>query len=70
MKKIFLTLMSAGLLAGSLSVVPETSAEAASWRYHNRHHERVCRVVVRKKVVWRHHHRVVVRYNVRKCHWV
>jgi len=66
MKKLFLSIAGAALLVGSVAVAPET-ALAAGWSKHHPH--RVCRVVVRKKVVWRNHHRHVVRYKVRRCHW-
>ncbi|HEY4192972.1 MAG TPA: hypothetical protein VGM46_10040 [Mesorhizobium sp.] len=67
MKKFFLALTGAAMLAGSAMAVPQT-AEAAGW-HHNRPHQ-VCRVVVKKRVVWRNHRRHVERYRVRQCNWV
>ncbi|RWC27783.1 MAG: hypothetical protein EOS55_16165 [Mesorhizobium sp.] len=64
MKKFFLTLAGAAVLAGSMAVAPEP-AEARHWQGY-RHHQ-VCRIVVKKRVVWRHGHRHVVRYKVRHC---
>jgi hypothetical protein len=71
MKKFFLVLASAAMLFASVPVGVE-SADAASFGMHRhyRHHHRVCRIVKVRKVVWRHHHRHVVRYNVRRCRWV
>ncbi|MCZ8545256.1 hypothetical protein OOJ09_13775 [Mesorhizobium qingshengii] len=64
MKKFFLTLAGAAVLAGSVAVAPEP-AEARHWQGHRHHH--VCRVVVKKRVIWRHGHRHVIRYKVRRC---
>ncbi|WP_292189290.1 hypothetical protein [Mesorhizobium sp.] len=47
MKKFFLTLAGAAVLAGSMAVAPEP-AEARHWQGH-RHHQ-VCRIVVKKRV--------------------
>ncbi|MER8834500.1 hypothetical protein NKJ72_12580 [Mesorhizobium sp. M0045] len=66
MKKFFLTLVGAAVMAGTMAVVPEP-AQARHWHGH-RHHQ-VCRIVVKKKVVWRHGHRKVIRYKVRRCGW-
>lgn len=37
--------------------------------YRNRHHRRVCRTVVRNKIVWRNHRRHLERYRTRVCNW-
>jgi len=52
MKKFFLTLAGAAVLAGSMAVAPEP-AMARHWHGH----KQVCRVIVKKRVVWRHSHR-------------
>jgi hypothetical protein len=65
MKKFFLTLVGAAVLAGSMAVAPEP-AMARHWSGH----KQVCRIVVKKRVVWRHHRRVVIRYKIRRCHWI
>jgi len=64
MKKFFLALTGMAVLAGSMAVA-SAPAEARHWQGH-RHHQN-CRVVVKKKVVWRHGHKHVVRYKVRRC---
>jgi hypothetical protein len=70
MKKFFLVLASAAVLFASVPIGVE-SADAASYGMHRHHrYHRVCRLVKVKKVVWRNHHRHVVRYNVRRCRWV
>jgi Spy/CpxP family protein refolding chaperone len=65
MKKFFLTLTGAAVLAGSMAVMAPEPAMARHWHSH----KQVCRVVVKKRVVWRHGHRHVVRYKVRHCWW-
>ena len=74
MKKFFFALAGVAMLAGSAVVVSEPAmASPSQHRYqHNFHkhpHRKVCRTVVRKKVVWRHHRRHVVRYKTRICNW-
>jgi hypothetical protein len=64
MKKFFLSLAGAALLAGTMAAVPET-AQAAQW--HGHHHRQVCRIVVKNKVVWRHGRKHVVPVKVRRC---
>jgi hypothetical protein len=63
MKKFFLTLAGAAVLAGSMAVAPEP-AMARHWQGH----KQVCRVIVKKRVVWRHGHRKVIVTKVRRCH--
>ncbi|AEH89234.1 hypothetical protein NKI77_12270 [Mesorhizobium opportunistum] len=63
MKKFFLTLAGAAVLAGSMAVAPEP-AMARHWHGH----KQVCRVIVKKRVVWRHGHRRVIVQRVRRCH--
>ncbi|PDQ19121.1 hypothetical protein CN311_21195 [Mesorhizobium sanjuanii] len=65
MKKFFLALTGAAVIAGSMAIAPEP-AQARHW--HGHYHNQVCRTVVKKKVVWRHGHRKVIRYKVRRCH--
>ncbi|RUW19910.1 hypothetical protein [Mesorhizobium sp. M1E.F.Ca.ET.041.01.1.1] len=65
MKKFFLTLTGAAVLAGSMAIMTPAPAMARHWHSHTQ----VCRVVVKKRVVWRHGHRHVVRYKVRHCWW-
>ena len=50
MKKFFLTLAGVAVLAGSMAVAP-APAEAKHWQGHG--HRQHCRIVVKKKVVWR-----------------
>ncbi len=64
MKKFSLRWQARRCWPGSMAVAPEP-AEARHWQGH-RHHQG-CRVVVKKKVVWRHGHRHVIRYKVRRC---
>ncbi|MET2827173.1 hypothetical protein [Mesorhizobium shangrilense] len=63
MKKFFLTLAGAAVLAGSMAVAPEP-AMARHWHGH----KPVCRIIVKKRVVWRHGHRRVIVERVRHCH--
>ncbi|PZV40359.1 hypothetical protein B5V02_01700 [Mesorhizobium kowhaii] len=63
MKKFFLTLAGAAVLAGSMAVAPEP-AMARHWHGHHQ----VCRIIVTKRVVWRHGHRRVIVHRVRRCH--
>ena len=42
-------------------------AMARHWHGHL-HHE-VCRIVVKKRAVWRHGHKKVIRYKVKRCWW-
>jgi hypothetical protein len=65
MRKFFLTLAGAALLAGSMSVVSSEPAMARD-HHHARHHK-VCRTVWKKKVVWRHHRPHTIRYKTRHC---
>jgi hypothetical protein len=71
MKTLFASLVSVGILAGSLAATPE-SASAATITIRTGHHHRhqVCRTVWKTKVVWRNGHRHTVRFKVRKCRWV
>ena len=64
MRKFFLSLAGVAVLAGSMAVAP-APAEARHWHGHRHHH--ACRIVIKKKVVWRHGHKHVVRYKVRRC---
>jgi len=66
MKKFFLSLAGAAVLAGSVTIAVPEPAMARHWHGHGRE---VCRVVVKKRVVWRHGHRRVVVYKVRRCWW-
>ncbi|MBZ9771143.1 hypothetical protein [Mesorhizobium sp. CO1-1-8] len=65
MKKFFLTLTGAAVLAGSMAVMTPEPAEARHWQGH-RHHQ-ACRIVIKKKVIWRHGHKKVVRYKIKRC---
>ncbi|CAN7554065.1 hypothetical protein LJR234_004114 [Mesorhizobium amorphae] len=65
MKKYFLSLVGAAVLAGSMSVAVPEPAQARHWHGHRPH--QVCRIVVKKKVVWRHGHKKVIRYKVKRC---
>ncbi|TIT04343.1 MAG: hypothetical protein E5W87_01300 [Mesorhizobium sp.] len=67
MRKFFLTLAGAAVLVGSMAIAPEP-AQARYWHGHGHGHGQICRIVVKKKVVWRHGHRKVIRYKVRRCH--
>lgn len=67
MKKFFLSLVSAAVLAGSMSIAVPEPAMARHW--HGHRHYQVCRIVVTKKVVWRHGHKKVIRYKVKRCWW-
>jgi hypothetical protein len=67
MKKFFLTLAGAAVLVGSMAVVPEP-AMARHWQGHG--HKQVCRIVLKKRVVWRHGHRKVIIHRERRCHRV
>jgi hypothetical protein len=64
MKKFFLALTGAAIMVGTMAVAPEP-AEARHWQGY-RHHPN-CRVIIKKRVVWRHGHRHVVRTKVRRC---
>lgn len=66
MKKFFLSLTSAAVLAGSMSIAVPEPAMARHWQGHQRE---VCRVVVKKKVVWQHGQKRVIRYKVKRCWW-
>jgi hypothetical protein len=68
LKKFFLVLASASVLFGSLTFAADAAESGRAYRHH--HHYRVCRLVKVRRVVWRHHHRHVVYYKVRRCHWV
>ncbi|MHA6643348.1 hypothetical protein [Mesorhizobium sp. A623] len=77
MRKFFLVLAGVAMMAGtSLAAAPAMARPGDHYQsqHHRpdyrgkRHHRQVCRTVVRKKVVWRHHRKQVVRYNVRRCH--
>jgi hypothetical protein len=71
MKKLFASLVSLGILAGSLAAAPEpASAATVVVRTGHHHRHQVCRVVWKTKVVWRHHRKHYVRYKVRQCRWV
>ncbi|ESY72698.1 hypothetical protein NKH57_22220 [Mesorhizobium sp. M1050] len=65
MKKFFLTLTGAAVLAGSMAVITPEPAMARHWSGHRQHE--VCRIVVKKKIVWRHGHKRVIRYKVKRC---
>lgn len=65
MKKFFLTLTGAAVLAGSMAVMTPEPAMARHWHGH----KQICRVVVKKRVVWRYGHRHVVRYKTKHCWW-
>ncbi|MBZ9703700.1 MULTISPECIES: hypothetical protein [unclassified Mesorhizobium] len=67
MKKFFLSLTGATVLAGSMAVITPEPAMARHWQGHRPH--QVCRIVVKKRVVWRHGNRHVIRQKVRRCHW-
>jgi hypothetical protein len=69
MKKFFLVLASAAVLLGSVTIGADATVSGTAY-HHGRYHHRVCRLVKVRKVVWRHHHRHVVYYKVRRCHWV
>ncbi|WP_027057186.1 hypothetical protein [Mesorhizobium loti] len=64
MKKFFLALTGAAVLAGSMAVMTPEPAMAKHWSGH----KQVCRVMVKKRVVWRHGHRKVIVTKVRRCH--
>lgn len=64
MKKFFLALTGAAVLAGSMAVMTPEPAMAKHWSGH----KKVCRVIVKKRVVWRHGHRKVIIERVRRCH--
>ena len=68
MKKFFLALTGAAVLATSLAIVPDVASARDHRPHWNRHHQ-VCRIVWKKRVVWRHHHQHVIRYRVRQCWW-
>ena len=63
MKKFFLALTGAAVLAGSMAMASEP-AMARHWHGH----KQVCRIIVTKRVVWRHGHRKVIVHKVRRCH--
>lgn len=63
MRKLFLALVGAATLIGSVPVYPDLAQ--ANHRYGH-----VCRYVVVKKWVWRHGRRVLIRERVRRCHWI
>lgn len=63
MKKFFLALVGAATLIGSVPVYPDL-AQANHVRRH------VCRVMMERRVVWRHGRRYVVRERVRRCVWI
>lgn len=83
MKKIIVSAATALAIAiGSFGTVAATTSSALAdtriivrtdngrhlGHYKSRHrHVRHCRVVVTKKVVWRNHHRHVVRVKERRC---
>jgi hypothetical protein len=78
MKKFFLALAGIAMLAGPV-VMASAPAEAAGngystqhrhHNYHKRHHRQVCRIVTKKRTVWRHHHPRTVTYKVRQCRWI
>ena len=65
MKKFFLTLTGAAVLAGSMAVMTPEPAMARHW--HGQRHHETCRIVVKKRVIWRHGHKKVIRYKVKRC---
>ena len=69
MKKFFLALTSAAVLAATMAFAPEPAVARHLHdqpSHHVRHHK-VCRVIWKKRIVWRHHRPHVVRYKVRRC---
>ncbi|WP_246691297.1 MULTISPECIES: hypothetical protein [unclassified Mesorhizobium] len=50
-----------------MSIAVPEPAMARHW--HGHRHYQVCRIVVTKKVVWRHGHKKVIRYKVKRCWW-
>ncbi|CCV06551.1 conserved exported hypothetical protein [Mesorhizobium metallidurans STM 2683] len=64
MKKFFLTLVGAAVMAGSMAIAPEP-AQARHWQGHGG--KQICRTVVKKRVVWQRGHKKVIRYKVRTC---
>ena len=82
MRKLFLAIVGIMMIAGSSLVAAPAMAKPGDHvqtrqdrhynprpNYQKRHHRKVCRTVVRKKVVWRHHRRHVVHYKTRVCNW-
>ncbi|MES0022486.1 MULTISPECIES: hypothetical protein [unclassified Mesorhizobium] len=65
MKKFFLSLVGAAVLAGTMSIAVPEPAMAKHWQGHK--HRQTCHVVVKKKVIWRHGHKKVIRYKVMRC---
>ncbi|MBZ9659435.1 hypothetical protein LB523_10290 [Mesorhizobium sp. ESP-6-4] len=48
-----------------MAVMTPEPAMARHWSGHRQ----ICRVVVTKRVVWRHGHRHVIRYKIKRCWW-
>lgn len=85
MRKALLTLASILLLAGAplMSAQPASAAGIyfgfgdGGWHHYHHHHHRhhhayrVCHTRYRRVIVWRRHHRVVIRVPAgERCHWV
>ncbi|RWE80251.1 MAG: hypothetical protein EOS63_13760 [Mesorhizobium sp.] len=64
-EEILPTLTGAAVLAGTMAVMTPEPAMARHWHGH----KQICRVVVKKRVIWRHGHRHVVRYKTKHCWW-
>ncbi|ESW84732.1 hypothetical protein X773_08775 [Mesorhizobium sp. LSJC285A00] len=48
-----------------MSIAVPEPAMAKHWQGHK--HRQTCHVVVKKKVIWRHGHKKVIRYKVKRC---